>query len=403
MDSEIRGDGDGLIIGVTVGTSAFSLLRGQLAWFKESGWDVILVSTPDEKAERAAAREGVQLIGIDMHRGISPAKDIVSLWRWIRLLRVHRPKGVNVGTPKAALLGALAAWLVRVPRRLYVVRGLRLEGESGPLSWLLWIMEKLTMYFATDVLYVSKSLAQEAARRHLLPNSKSWVIGSGSSNGVDAQAIVDRTAAVDRNVLRTELGFKSEDFVVGFVGRINRDKGIDTLMQAFRDPQINYNVRGLLIGSIEDRTLVKEIDSLSGLIKTVNWTDDVWGHFPAMDVLCLPTQREGFPNVVLEAAAAAIPTVTTRATGAIDSVVPNKTGMLIDVGDERALVDRLNELCQDRELVSSLGQAARRRAFDEYAQEKIWQGIAEILKGTSCPQHAIKVEEILKRENNFGG
>ncbi|QGU05147.1 glycosyltransferase [Corynebacterium comes] len=377
-----------LVVGVTVGASAFSLLRGQLEWFRLSGWEVTLVSTPDEAAKRAAERERVPLIGIHMHRGISPVEDIVSLAKWLRMLRTHRPTAVNVGTPKAALLGALAAWLVRVPRRLYVVRGLRLEGTSGPLSWLLWCMEKLTMRLATDVLYVSKSLAQEAGRRRLLPKHKAWLIGSGSSNGVNAQAILERAESVDRNALRTELGFKSDDFVAGFIGRITRDKGIDTLLRALRAPSLRNDVRGLLIGQVEDPSLAEEIKSLGDRIKSVPWTNDVWGHLPAMDALCLPTLREGFPNVVLEAAAAGVPTITTRATGAIDSVVPGKTGILIEVGDYQALVNGLNELCNDSVLCRRLGQAAKKRAFEEYTQENIWKGLQEIMTGQNTPEHA---------------
>lgn len=396
MNKALPGSDRKLVVGVTVGVSAFSLLRGQLEWFRKSGWDVTLVSTPDEAATRAADRERVPLAGIRMHRGISPVKDVVSLVNWIRLLKNIRPAAVNVGTPKAALLGILAARLVRVPRRLYVVRGLRLEGTSGPLSWILWCMEKFTMQLATDVLYVSKSLAQEANRRHLFSEKKAWLIGSGSSNGVNAQAILDRVESVDRTELRTELGFKSGDFVAGFVGRITRDKGVDTLLNAFRDPRLDNAARGLLIGRIEDPSLAEEIKSLGGRIKCVPWSDDVWGHLPAMDALCLPTLREGFPNVVLEAAAAGVPTITTRATGAIDSVVSGKTGMLIEVGDSSALVDSLNELCSDRALCRQLGQAASQRVFEEYTQERIWEGLAEILAGHSSPQHAIKVGEELK-------
>ncbi|MCS5480812.1 glycosyltransferase family 4 protein [Corynebacterium sp. YIM 101645] len=396
MRKALSGRDRKLVIGVTVGASAFSLLRGQLEWFRESGWDVTLVSTPDEVAKKAAEREGVPLVGIRMNRRISPVKDVVALRNWIRLLRTSRPTAVNVGTPKAALLGMLAAWSVRVPHRLYVVRGLRLEGTSGPLSWLLWCMEKLTMQLATDVLYVSRSLAQEASRRHLFSENKAWLVGSGSSNGVNAQAILSRVESVDRTVLRNELGLESGDFVAGFVGRVTRDKGVDTLLNALRDPRIDNNVRGLLIGSIEDPSLAEEIKSLGSRITYLPWTDDVWGHLPAMDVLCLPTLREGFPNVVLEAAAAGVPTIATRATGAIDSVVPGVTGMLIEVGDHHALVDRLNELCSDRSLGCRLGRAASQRVFEEYTQERIWEGLAEILTANPSPQHAIRAVEELK-------
>lgn len=374
-----------LVVGVTVGASAFSLLRGQLAWFERQGWSVTLVSTPDEMAHRAAEREGVPLVGIPMHRGISPVKDLVALARWLRVLRRLRPAAVSVGTPKAALLGGLAAWLLRVPRRLYVVRGLRLEGSSGPLALILWLMEWATMRLATDVHFVGASLAAEARRRRLVVPQRSWLIGSGSSNGVDAAAVARRVSEVDRVELRDRLGFAPDDVVVGFIGRITRDKGVDTLLQACGSTELDKRARVLLIGSLEEPDLGAMISELTGRVQAVPWTDDVWGYLAAMDVLCLPTLREGFPNVVLEAGAAGIPTITTHATGAVDSVVDGHTGLLIEVGDSVALVDRINRLAVDAELRETMGTAARTRAFAEFNRERIWQGLLEIIERRATP------------------
>ena len=113
----------------------------------------------------------------------------------------------------------------------------------------------------------------------------------------------------------------------------------------------------------------------------MEWTDDVWGHLAAMDALCLPTLREGFPNVVLEAAAAGLPVVTTTATGAVDSVVEGQTGFLIPVGDDAALVARLNTLADQPDLAASMGAAGRQRVLEHFGQEQIWRGIEHILTG----------------------
>lgn len=378
-----------LVVGVTVGASAWSLLRGQLAWFREQGWDVTLVSTPDPTARQAAHREGVPLYGIPMHRGISPAKDLVALVRWLRVLRRIRPDAVNVGTPKAALLGVLAAYGLRVPRRLYVVRGLRLEGTSGPFGWLLWAMERLTMLLATDVLFVSRSLAEEAKRRRLLPRRKVWLIGAGSSNGVDADGVAERVAAVDRDRLRHSLGLAPSEFVVGFIGRITRAKGVDTLVRACHDQELDPRVRVLVIGSVEETELQAEMQAARNRVIHVPWTDDVWGHLPAMDVLCLPTRREGFPNVVLEAGAAGLPTITTRATGARDAVRHDETGLVIDIDDVPALVAGVNRLASDGVLHDRLGRGAQAQAFEEFRPARIWRGLAEILGDVLDPEHAI--------------
>lgn len=380
-----------VLYGITIGKSARSLLRGQLAWLRESGWRVELVTSPDEDARFACTREGVVLHPVAMSRKISPIRDLCALGQWLSLVIKLRPDVVNVSTPKAGLLGGLAAWLARVPRRVYVVRGLRVEGARGTFEALLWMMERLTMTLATHVIFVSGSLAKEAERRRLFPVKKSWLIGSGSSNGVDSVAVATRASAVDREALRIRLGLNPRDFVVGYVGRVTRDKGVDTLIEAMLDDGVDARVRLLVIGPVEDEALHARIEQLGDRARSSGWTDDVWGHLPAIDVLCLPTMREGFPNVVLEAAAAGIPTITTRATGAIDSVVDGETGLLTDIGDSAALVACINRLAADPALVRRLGSAAKSRVETEFQPERIWQGISEILAGHPHPAHAIRL------------
>ncbi len=166
-----------LVVGVTIGTSAYSFLRGQLQWLSEHGWDPVLVSTPDRMAFAAADREKVPLKGIQMERGISPIKDLLSLFKWINLICTQKPTALSVGTPKASFLGMIAGSLLRVPKRPYIVRGLRLEGAKKPLAWILWTMEWLTMALATDIFFVSESLALECKKRSLDFPRKSWLIG----------------------------------------------------------------------------------------------------------------------------------------------------------------------------------------------------------------------------------
>lgn len=388
---ERSGHAPRVVYGVTVGVSALKLLRGQLHWLRERGWDVTLVSTPDDAAKAAAEREGVALEPLVMSRSISPVSDIRALRQWLRLLGRIQPAAVNMSTPKAGLLGGVAACIRRVPRRVYVVRGLRLEGSRGVLALILWVTEWLAMRVATDVIFVSPSLAREASRRRLFASNKSWLIGAGSSNGVDASAIEERLAVVDRAELRARLDLGTDDFVVGFIGRIARDKGLETLIRAFLDRRLDDRVRLLCIGSTEDAELAAEVSALGERVRMVPWTDDVWGHLPGLDVLCLPTLREGFPNVVLEAAAAGVPAITTCATGAIDSVVDAETGFLIEVGDAAALVEKINQLADSSETTARLGAAAQQRARDDFRPERIWQGVAEILSGFTAPSAAERV------------
>ena len=371
-----------VIYGITSGMSANRLLRGQLAWLRENGWDVHLAVDPDERARAAAQREAATIEPLPMRRGIAPVDDMRSLLRWLRLIRRLRPAVVNVSTPKAGLLGGLAAFMLRVPRRVYVLRGLRLEGTRGAMGVILWLMEWVSMAVATDVVVVSRSLGAEARHRQLVGPGRCLLVGSGSSNGVHAALVAERVAATDADALRERLGIAQVDFVVGYVGRVTGDKGIESLLAAVAGLPDDAGARLLLVGPIEDEQLKAQSAALGDRAIQVGWSDDPWSYYAVMDVLCLPTRREGFPNVVLEAASAGVPAITTRATGAVDSVVDGVTGLLVDIDDAKGLCAALMQLAENGPLRVSMGQAARVRAQTAFQPEYIWRGIESVMQGT---------------------
>lgn len=380
-----------LLVGVTVGMSAYTLLRGQLSWFREKEWDVSLVTTPDQAAKDASIREQVPLNGIPMQRNISPKEDAQALFHWINLLLSERPDAINVGTPKASLLGLMSAWIIRVPKRLYVVRGLRLEGVKGPMKTLLWAIERFSMMLATDVLFVSQSLAHEADKKNLLIKRKSWLIGEGSSNGVNVASIESKIDNVNLADLRDELDLQVDDFVVGFIGRISMDKGVDLLVEATNNSSLNPKVKCIFIGGIEDEELGEQLRKVEHKVRVIPWTDDPWIYLKIIDVLCLPSNREGFPNVVLEAAAAGKPAIVTRATGNVDSVIDGKTGAIVDLGDVGGLVDAMNSMCSNSEKTRVMGKDAKQRVADKFQPEQIWSGLEEILSGQEATKFARRV------------
>jgi glycosyltransferase involved in cell wall biosynthesis len=370
-----------VLYGVTVPQSAATLLRGQLGWFRQRGWDVHVATSPGELLDLVAGREQVRTHVLPMEREISPRRDAAALVEWIRLIRRLRPDVVNVGTPKAGLLGSAAAWLTRVPVRVYVMRGLRLEGAtSGRSRALLWAAERLSVLLATHVVCVSHSLLEEArAARVVTRRDAPVVIGSGSSNGVSSARWDEGLAAVDRDQVRSGWGVAPRELLVGFVGRLALDKGVPELLSAFErlaDP----SVRLLLVGPLEDEELGPALDGLGDRVVRLDWTLDLNSVYAAIDVLCLPTRREGFPNVVLEAALAEVPAVTTTATGARDSVVPGVTGWLYPVGDVEALATALRSCADDVVAVRRAGRAARARALRDFRPEDIWSGLEAIYR-----------------------
>lgn len=375
---------DAIVLGVTADTSLV-LMRGFPEYLRDAGWHVHVASSPGPLLDGLHQVEGVQAHGLPMTRQPSPASDLRGLFSWIRLLRWIRPGVVAVGTPKAGLLGLLAAATLRVPRRVYLLRGLRLETSTGLERILLTALERLAIRCATDVVAVSHSLRERALDLRLGQQQRIRVLGSGSSNGVDLDA-ADRVDPARVGELRAQLGLGDGAVpVVGFVGRLTKDKGIEVLASARRllvERGVPHQL--LIVGSLDEA----ESDELLAELRTngsppieTGHVGDVRPYYRLMDVLCLPTLREGFPNVVLEAAAARVPTVTTNATGARDSVVHGVTGLICNVGDPRSLADGLAEfLSASPAHRRALGESARLRAESEFAQPLVWARMEQHLR-----------------------
>lgn len=366
-----------VLYGTTIGLSANRLLRGQLAYMRGAGWDVHVVSSPDRELSAAAEREAVKAHALPMRREISPLQDLHSLIRWLLLLLRLRPAITNVSTPKAALLGNIAAFATRVPRRIYVIRGLRLEGTSGALRRILTALEKLTIVLSTDLVAVSHSLSDVLREEGLVkPGRTIHVIGAGSSNGVDIEGVRSARDDAKKESLRDELGLTGRT-VIGYLGRLSADKGIDTLARAISQDALSTRTDWslLCVGGAESEGVLEPLSDTGVHVVHVDHTQEPWKYLAIMDILCLPTRREGFPNVVLEAACLGIPTVTTDATGAVDSVIDEVTGYIVPVDDFAAMSSHLNSLVGDQRLRSQMGGAARERVEREFSNGTIWQGL----------------------------
>jgi hypothetical protein len=215
-----------IVVGVTHSQTCL-VLRDRLRALREAGFRVTLISSPGELLDSTARQAGVEQVAIPICREISPLKDLVSLFRLWRLLGRCKPDLVEFSTPKAGLLGMLTACLRGVPRRIYMLRGLKLETATGWKRRLLLAAEWLTARCAHVVLCNSESLRSEALAMGLAPRARMRLLGDGSSNGVD----MDRFSPGPNDV-RARLGYSRQTRVVGFVGRLTRDKGVPELIEA---------------------------------------------------------------------------------------------------------------------------------------------------------------------------
>jgi len=283
-----------------------------------------------------------------------------------------RPDLTEFSTPKAGLLGTVAARLAGVPRRVYMLRGLKLERSEGWKRHLLLMLERLAASCATLVLCNSASLRAEALALGIGSDAKLRLLGTGSSNGVDVERF-----APGPNELGPILGLPADAPVVGFVGRLTRDKGVPELIEAFEVIRSAVpNVRLLLVGWFDEAEDALSEDLQRSIrahpqIHLTGFVDDTAPYYRAMDVMVLPTWREGFPNVVLEAAATGVPVVTTIATGARDSVVPEVTGLLIPPGYPEAISEAVVRLLRDGDLRGRMGLAARSWILEHFVDDRV--------------------------------
>ena len=374
-----------IVVGITHSQTCL-VLTGRLRTLREAGFRVTLVSSPGELLDRTAASEGVEAIAIPMHRGIAPAADFVSFVRMWRLLGRLKPDLVEFSTPKAGLLGTVAAMLCGVPRRVYMLRGLRLETATGLRRRILLVAERLTSACAHVVLCNSDSLRAEALALGVAPAAKLHLLGDGSSNGVDLERFSPGPSDI-----RDRLGLPSDAFVLGFVGRLTRDKGLPELIDAFdailmAEPGVHL----LLVGwfdAAEDALSSKlraRIESHPHVHLT-GFVDSTAPYYRAMDLMVLPTWREGFPNVVLEAASTGIPVITTVSTGSRDSVVPEVTGLLIPPGYPQAICEAVLILLRDPGRRRRMGRAARAWVLEHYGNGRVLGLTAAYYKGLIEP------------------
>jgi glycosyltransferase involved in cell wall biosynthesis len=336
------------------------------------GFRVTLISSPGELLARTAASEGVEWIAIPIKRAIAPFADVVSLVRLGRMLRRVKPDLAEFSTPKAGLLGTIAAWLCGVPVRVYLLRGLKLETTTGFKRGILLAMERLAAACAHAVVCNSESLRAEALALGIAQKGKLHLLGEGSSRGVDVERFSPGPSGV-----RSELGIPESVPVLGFVGRLTLDKGVPELVEAF-DAILTTapDAHLLLVGWFDasDDALDEKLRTRILSHPRIHYTGlvrDTAPYYCAMDLMVLPTWREGFPNSVLEAAATGIPVVTTLSTGSRDAVVPEVTGLLIPPGYPEALREAILKLIRDPERRDRMGQAARAWVIEHFVNERV--------------------------------
>jgi glycosyltransferase involved in cell wall biosynthesis len=356
-------------------------LVGHVRALRAAGHSVHAISAPGPELDRFSELTGATTHPVEMERNIRLSPDVRSLRRFVRLLREIRPDIVHAHTPKAGLLATLAAAILRVPVRVYHCHGLRYETARPTVRAVLWGAERMACGLATQVLTVSPSLRDALVQARLVGASKVEVLLGGSIEGVDGGRF--RPASIEQKVrARASIGIPPDAHVIGYVGRLVRDKGVVELYHAWRCVREAFgNAHLVLVGPIEDGDPVPP-GVMEGLhsdsrVHLVGYRTDTLPCYQAMDVVALPTHREGFGVVNLEAAAMALPVVATRVKGCVDAVVDGVTGTLVPPQDPDRLSTALARYLRDAGLRARHGEQGRARALEHFKPEAYWAALQD--------------------------
>ena len=373
----------------TISGSMRKLLEGQLKFMSDNGYDMVALSSDDECFDDMLHEQGdIRGIRINMERHTSPWKDLKALIKIFKVFRKERPFIVHTHTPKAGLLGMVAAKLARVPHRLHTTAGLPLLVYSGLYRKVLNSMEWLTNACATQVFPNSFNMMRIMTELKLCNPKKMRVLGHGSSNGIDTkhfsldQTIVD--TGKTREDIRKELGLDEKDFAFIFVGRVVKDKGVNELIESLRQLIPHHlNSKLIIVGSYEsqlDPIAPENVDFIKNdrSVFFMGWQDDVRPFMMAADALVFPSYREGFPNVVMQAGAMGLPSIVTDINGCNEIVEDGKNGCIIPPQKSKELYEMMSWFIEHPKEVSSMASQARIAITSRYERNIIWEDILSL-------------------------
>ena len=355
-----------------------------------SRYEIIALSSPQPELDSIRKRDKVRTISVPMARKIAPFSDLKSLFELIRVFRKERPDMVHSITPKAGLLSMMAAKWTRVPVRIHTFTGLIFPYEKGWKRRLLMTTDRLTASCATHVIPEGVGIRDDLIRFRIT-RKPLRVLGNGNVRGIDLSHYV-RTEKLSRRAadLRNIYNIPDDGFAFVFVGRLDRDKGIDELVQAFRKLDKEYpNVHLFLVGaeepegkSILDET--KEIIAQDDHIHLSDgWQADVRPWYAAADALVHPSRREGFPNVVIEAGAMGLASIVTDINGSREIVKDGLNGTIVPAQDPEALYGAMKDFLEHPEKVQEMAAAARdlsKRYEQKYVRQCLDVFYREVLR-----------------------
>jgi len=386
-----------LILATTIPATLYNLYSNQLPYLINQGYDIELITSSGKgwiTAIQLKEKYNLPVHVIPFTRKISFFSDIVCFFKIKKIIKKTKPDIIHYSTPKASLICALSGFFYKKSIKIYTIRGIVYYEKKGPLYYLLLLCEKLTCFLSHFVICVSKSNMNYIIGKKICNVSKIGILGYGSSQGVDANirfnpANIDNKKVIEEKI---KLNISNKEVVFGFMGRLTREKGLKELIEAWEMlTKEKPDIVLIIIGPVDfcrekvDKKLISIIKNAQ-TIRIIGNVNNPELYYKLMDVHILPSYREGFPNTVLEASAMEIPTITTNATGCIDSVIDGVTGFIVPAKNSIELYKKMLILANNDILRKQMGKKARERVVKYYNPELICKDLIYIFDNKKLPE-----------------
>lgn len=370
-----------------ISTVAFFLvtqLKDQVERLAKMGADVTLICSPGPELKQLSLGRGLRHVPVRIERSIRPLQDLVTLITLIRLFRRERFDIIHTTTPKAGLVAGLAAYLARSPVRMHTYTGQVWVTQRGPTRWLARFSDRVIGWLSTQCYADSPSQRDFLVGEGVISERKLSVIGEGSLAGVDLQRFDPaRFDETERAEFRKRLGIPPTSTIFLFIGRIALEKGVRVLLHAFEKiREEGFDVALVMVGPLDDEcggeasVTAQDLHGRSG-VYYVGFSERPEQFMAVADALCLPSFREGFGTVIIEAAAMAVPSIGSRIVGLVDAIRDGETGLLVEPRSSAALYDAMRRLIEEPDLGSRLGAAARARCAEVFDSDRLTRATAD--------------------------
>ena len=356
-------------------------LGDQISYFQNHDYEVYIATHNSEKLDDYVTKWKFSAVKLNIKRAFSPLNDFITICRLILFIKKNNISIVVGHTPKGALLSMISSYILNIPRRIYFRHGLMYETSSGIKRNILVAIEKFTSFLATEVVCVSNSVLLNSKIYNLSRPDKLKIINHGTCNGIDSDFKFNKNS-INKNelkLLKNKLKLNSSDFVVGYVGRISKDKGISELIDAWMLLIKGiYNLKLVICGPYDSRDPLD--DSKLTIMRNepsiihVGEVDNVEYYYSLFNLFILPSYREGFPTVVLEASSMELPIITTQATGCRDSIIENVTGVFTEI-DCNAIQHQILYYINNPLIAKLHGKHGREFVIERFSQKIIWDNL----------------------------